>query len=54
VGTMMTPEPPSQKEVQRRVSVAIGKASHSWSPSRLLPMLPNEGTVKLVSSFIFR
>jgi hypothetical protein len=37
-------------EVQRRVVLAIGKVSYSLSPSQLLPMLPNEGTKKLVSS----
>jgi hypothetical protein len=53
-GTVTTPEPSSQEEVQRRVSVAIGKASYSWPPSWLFPILPNEGNEKLVSSFIFR
>jgi hypothetical protein len=52
-GTVTVPELPSQDEVQRRVSVVIGKVSYSWPPSWLLPVLPNEGTEKLISSFIF-
>jgi hypothetical protein len=50
-GTATAPELPSREEVQYHVSVAIGKTSYSWPPSRLLPMLPNESTEKLVSSF---
>jgi hypothetical protein len=39
----------SPLEVQRRVAQAIGRASYSWPPTRLLPMLPHEGTEKFVS-----
>jgi hypothetical protein len=39
-GTVTAPEPPSQEEIQHHVSVAIEKASYSWLPSRLLPMVP--------------
>jgi hypothetical protein len=53
-GTVTTPEPPSLDEIQHRVALAIGKASYSWPPSRLLPMLPNEGTKKHVSFLPFR
>jgi hypothetical protein len=48
-GTMTALSLPSPLEVQRRVAQAIGKASFSWPPARLLPMLPHEGTEKLVS-----
>jgi hypothetical protein len=41
---------PSSLEVQRRVGQAVGRSSYSWPPSRLLPMLPNVGTEKFVSS----
>jgi hypothetical protein len=44
-----TPTLLSPLEIQRRVVQAIGKASYSWPPARLLPMLPHEGTEKLVS-----
>jgi hypothetical protein len=49
VGTVTTPSPLSPLEVQRRVAQAIGRSSYSWSPSRLLPMLPSAGTEKFVS-----
>jgi hypothetical protein len=41
--------PPSPLEVQPRVAQAIGRSTYLWSPSRLLPMLPNTGTEKSVS-----
>jgi hypothetical protein len=40
---------PSPLEIQHRVAQAIGKASYSWPPVWLLPLLPHEGTEKLVS-----
>jgi hypothetical protein len=40
----------SSLEVQRRVAQAIGRSTYLWPPSRLLPMLPNAGTEKVVSS----
>jgi hypothetical protein len=43
VGTVTAPELPSPLEVQRRVVQAIERATYSWSPSRMLPMLPNAG-----------
>jgi hypothetical protein len=39
----------SSLEVQRRVAQAIGGWTYLWPPSRLLPMLPNAGTEKVVS-----
>jgi hypothetical protein len=48
-GTVTTPEPPEPLEVQRRVAQAIGRATYSWPPSRMLPMLSNVGTEKYVS-----
>jgi hypothetical protein len=50
---MTVPELPLLDEIQRRVLMAIGK-TFVWPPSRLLTMLPNEGTEKLVSDFFFR
>jgi hypothetical protein len=44
-----TPSLPSSPEVQHRVAQAIGRSTYSWLPSRLLPMLPNAGTEKVVS-----
>jgi hypothetical protein len=44
VRTVTAPELPSPLEVQRRVTQAIGRATYSWPPSRMLPMLPNAGT----------
>jgi hypothetical protein len=49
VGTVTAPELPSPLEVQLRVVQAIGRATYSWPPSRMLPMLPNAGTEKFVS-----
>jgi hypothetical protein len=43
---------PSPLEVQRRVAHAIERSTYSWTPSRLLPMLPNEGTEKFVSYYL--
>jgi hypothetical protein len=48
-GTVTAPSFPSPLEVQRRVAQAIERSTYSWLPSRLLPMLPNEGTEKFVS-----
>jgi hypothetical protein len=53
-GTVTAPELPSLDEIQRRVSVAIGKSTFVWPPSWLLPMLPHEGTEKLISDFFFQ
>jgi hypothetical protein len=39
----------SLHEVQHRVVQAIGRSTYSWLPSRLLPMLPDAGTEKIVS-----
>jgi hypothetical protein len=49
VGTVTVSELPSPLEVQHRVAQAIGRATYSWPPSRMLPMLPNTGTEKIVS-----
>jgi hypothetical protein len=49
VGTVTALELPSPLEVQRRVAQAIGRSTYSWPPSRMLPMLPNAGTEKIVS-----
>jgi hypothetical protein len=49
VGTVTAPEFPSPLEVQRRVSQVIERSTYSWLPSRMLPMLPNAGTNKIVS-----
>jgi hypothetical protein len=48
-GTVTAPELPSPLEVQHRVAQAIGRSTYSWPPSRMLPMLPNAGTKKIVS-----
>jgi hypothetical protein len=48
-GTVTAPELPSPLEVQRRVAQVIGGSSYLCPLSRLLPMLPNVGTEKLVS-----
>jgi hypothetical protein len=48
-GTVTTLEPPSPLEVQHRVAQVIGRATYSWPPSRMLPMLPNAGMEKFVS-----
>jgi hypothetical protein len=44
---------PLSLEVQRRVVQAIGRSTYSWPPSRLLPMLPNTRTEKVVSCLFF-
>jgi hypothetical protein len=49
VGTVTALELPSPLEVQHRVAQAIGRSTYSWPPSRMLPMLPNAGTEKIVS-----
>jgi hypothetical protein len=49
VGTVTALELPSPLEVQRRVAQAIGRATYSWPPSRMLLMLPNAGIEKFVS-----
>jgi hypothetical protein len=43
------PSLPSPLVVQRRVAQATGRSTYSWLPTRLLPMLPHEGTEKFVS-----
>jgi hypothetical protein len=48
-GTVIAPSLPSSLEVQRRVAQAIGRSTYSWPSSRLLLMLPNVGTKKVVS-----
>jgi hypothetical protein len=42
VGTVTVPELLSPLEVQRRVAQAIRRATYSWTPSWMLPMLPIE------------
>jgi hypothetical protein len=49
-GTVTAPVLPLQNNIQCRVAQVIGKASYSWLLTRLLPMLPHEGTEKLVRS----
>jgi hypothetical protein len=49
VGTVTALEFPSPLEVHRRVAQAIERSIYSWPPSRMLPMLPNAGTEKIVS-----
>jgi hypothetical protein len=46
-GTVTIPSFPSPLEVQRCVAQVIGRSTYSWQPSRLLPMLPHEGTKKI-------
>jgi hypothetical protein len=46
---MTAPAIPSPTEIQRRVAQAIGKSTFTWPLARLLPMLPNKETEKLVS-----
>jgi hypothetical protein len=43
-GTVTVPLLPSLLEVQRRMAQAIERSTYSWSPSRLLPTLPNART----------
>jgi hypothetical protein len=52
MGTVTAPSLPSPLEVQHRVVQAIGRSTYSWSPSRLLPMLPNTVTEKIVSCYL--
>jgi hypothetical protein len=53
-GTVTAPSLSSSLEVHRRVAQAIGRSTYLWPPSRLLPMLPNAGTKKIVSSLSSR
>jgi hypothetical protein len=46
---MTVPVFPSLNEIQRRVVQAIGKSTYTWPSARILPMLPNKDTEKLVS-----
>jgi hypothetical protein len=48
-GTVTVSSLPSSLEVQCHVAHVIGRSTYSWPPSRLLPMLPNVGTDKVVS-----
>jgi hypothetical protein len=48
-GTVTALSLPSSLEVQRHVAQAIRRSTYSWLPSRLLLMLPNTGTEKVVS-----
>jgi hypothetical protein len=48
-GTVTASSLPSSLEVHRCVAQAIGRSTYSWPPSRLLPMLPDAGTEKVVS-----
>jgi hypothetical protein len=50
-GTVTAPSLPSPLEVQRRVAQVIGRWTYSWPLSRLLPVLPNVRTEKVVSHF---
>jgi hypothetical protein len=45
---MAAPAFPSLNEIQRRVAQAIEKSTYTWPHVRLLPMLLNKETVKLV------
>jgi hypothetical protein len=38
--------------VLNRQQQAIRRLTYSWSPVRLLPMLPHEGTKKFVSHYL--
>jgi hypothetical protein len=53
-GTVTTPTLLSPLEIQHRMAQAIGKVSYSWPPAWLLPMLPHEGTERLVSRCFLR
>jgi hypothetical protein len=48
-GTVTTSSLPLSLEVQRCVAQAIGRSTYSWPLSRLLSILPNTGTGKVVS-----
>jgi hypothetical protein len=52
-GTVIASSLSLSLEVQCRVVRAIGRSIYLWPPSRLLPMLPNAGTKKYVSLFVF-
>jgi hypothetical protein len=43
VGTVTAPKLLSPLEVQRHVAQVIKRATYSWPPSRMLPMLPMRG-----------
>jgi hypothetical protein len=49
VGTVTAPELSSPLEVQRRMAQVIRRSTYSWLPARMLSMLSNSGTEKLVS-----
>jgi hypothetical protein len=51
-GTVTAMSLSSPLKVQCRVEQAIGRLTYSWPPSRLLSMLPNAGTEKIVSCYI--
>jgi hypothetical protein len=51
---MTVPTFPSLNEIQHRVALAIGKSTFTWPPTRLLPMLLNKETKKLVSCRLLR
>jgi hypothetical protein len=51
---MTTPAFPLLNEIQRRMAQAIEKSTYTWPPTRLLPMLPNKETEKLVSCRFLR
>jgi hypothetical protein len=44
IGIVTAPSLLSSLEVQRRMAPTIGRSNYSSLPSRLLPMLTNEGT----------
>jgi hypothetical protein len=48
-GTVTASSLPPSLEVQRRVAQEIGRFTYSWPLSRLLLVLPNAGTNKVVS-----
>ena len=50
-GTVTADPLPSVDEVWRRVGQAVRNSSVVWPPSQLLPMLLDEGTKAVVSSF---
>jgi hypothetical protein len=44
MGTVSAPFIPSLLEVQQPMVQVIGRSTYSWPLSRLLPIIPNEGT----------
>jgi hypothetical protein len=52
-GTVTAPKHSSLNKIQRCMALAIRKLTFTWLPTRLLPMLPNGETEKLVSGFFF-